>query len=273
MHKNKGLFLFFFMVCVSMGAQTFFSSVLEGKVQSTDKDLADVYVMNLTAKKATITDINGYFSIVAGLNDTLVFTALQYKRKELVVSMEMLASKNIIVPLEEAITQLDEVVVMPYNLTGDISRDLRSLDVGPVTTASTLGLPNAYVKPPTKAERELFEATTGGGIIPLNPILNAISGRTKMLRQRVARDEKYGRTQRVREFYGDSLYTNRLRIPLEKIEDFMYFCEIDPRFGIIVDTHDRLKIWEFLKQKSVEYHGSPVPQKPQEPPGPQRGNR
>src|SRR5690606_37595546 len=220
------------------------------------RDLADVYVMNLTAKKATITDANGYFSIEAGLNDTLVFTALQYKRKELVVSLEMLASKNIIVPLEEAITQLDEVVVMPYNLTGDMGRDLRSLDVGPITTASTLGLPNAYVKPPTKAERELFEATTGGGIIPLNPILNAISGRTKMLRQRVARNEKYERTQRVRDFYADSLYTNRLRIPREKIEDFMYFCEVDPRFGVVVDTHDRLKIWEFLKRKSLEYLGT-----------------
>jgi hypothetical protein len=262
MQKIKGLFVFFFMVCVSTGAQTFFSSTLEGKVQGTDKDLADVYVMNLTAKKATITDAHGYFSIVAHLNDTLVFTALQYKRKELVVSLEMLSSKNITVPLEDAITQLDEVVVMPYNLTGDMGRDLRSLNVGPITTASTLGLPNAYVKPPTKAERELFEATTGGGIIPLNPILNAISGRTKMLKQRIARDEKYGRTQRVRDFYADSLYTKRLQIPQDKIEDFMYFCEVDPQFGVVVDTHDRLKIWEFLKQKSIEYRSPGAPEAP-----------
>ncbi len=241
------------MVCVSLGAQTFFSSTLEGRVQSTDKDLADVYVMNITAKRTTITDANGYFTIRASLNDSLVFTALQYKKKVVVVSIEMLYSKNIVVPLEESITQLDEVVVMPYNLTGDMSRDLRFLDVGPITTASTLGLPNAYVKPPTKAQRELFEATTGGGIVPLNPVLNAISGRTKMLKHRVARDQKYGRTQRVRAFYADTLYTKRLRIPEEKIEDFMYFCEVDPKFGIVVDTHDRLQIWEFIKKKSVAY--------------------
>ncbi|MCG2461211.1 carboxypeptidase-like regulatory domain-containing protein [Flavobacteriaceae bacterium F89] len=258
MHRNRGLFFFFFMVCVSVGAQSFFSSNLEGRVQSADKDLADVYVMNITARKATITDANGYFSIRASINDSLVFTALQYKRKVLVVSLGMLSSKSITVPLEEAITQLDEVVVMPYNLTGDMGRDLRSLDVGPVTTASTLGLPNAYVIPPTKAERELYEATTGGGVVPLNPILNAISGRTKMLKQRVARDEKYARTQRVREFYADSLYTELLQIPEEKIEDFMYFCEVDPQFGIVVDSHDRLRIWEFLKKKSTEYRSPSV---------------
>ncbi len=253
MHKSKGIIVFFFMVCVSAEAQTFFSSTLEGKVQSTDKDLADVYVMNITTKRATITDDNGYFSINVSVNDSLVFTALQFKKKVLVVSLEMLSSKNIVVPLEEDVTQLDEVVVMPYNLTGDMGRDLRALDVGPVTTASTLGLPNAYVKPPTKAQRELFEATTGGGIVPLNPILNAISGRTKMLKQRVARDEKYGRSQRVKEFYADSLYTNLLRIPEGKINDFMYFCEVDPQFDIVVDTHDRLRIWEFLKKKSKDY--------------------
>ena len=155
--------------------------------------------------------------------------------------------------MEDELTELDEVVVMPYNLSGDISKDLGRLETLPVVTASTLGLPNAYVRVPTKAERELYEATSGGGFLPLNPILNGISGRTKMLKERLARNELYDRTGRVREFYPDSLYRTELKIPENKTDDFFYFCEIDSSFQSIVDSHDLFKIWDYLKMRSLVY--------------------
>ncbi|MGS0526720.1 hypothetical protein ACU8V7_17705 [Zobellia nedashkovskayae] len=74
-----------------------------------------------------------------------------------------------------------------------------------------------------------------------------------MLKARVKRNNTYARTQRVREFYADSLYTAELKIPQDKIEVFMYFCEVDAAFQQIVDTHDRIKIWGYMKKKSVVY--------------------
>ncbi len=220
---------------------------------SDDGDVAGTHVLNTTTDRATITDVGGYFAISAKLNDTLVFSAVQYQRKEIVVSLDVLESKLLLIPLEEALTELDEVVVTPYNLSGDMSRDLNRMDIEPVVTSSTLGLPNAYVKPISKAERELYTATSGGGIVPLFPVINAITGRTKMLKNRIKRNETYARTERVREFYVDSLYTTELNIPKEKVDDFLYFCEVDSTFQSTVDTHDRLAIWEFLRKKSVVY--------------------
>ncbi len=241
-----------FWSLTSVVAQDFFSEKLEGRVYSKDGDVAATHVLNTTTKKATITDINGFFSIAVNLNDTLVFSAIQYRRKEMVVTLSVLESKLLMVPLDEALTELEEVIVMPYNLSGDVGRDLNRLKTEPVVTASTLGLPNAYAVFPSQAERLLNEATTGGGI-PFNPIINAITGRTKMLKSRVARNATYNRTQRVRSFYADSLYVSRFKIPEDKIDDFMYFCEIDPVFQVTVDTHDRLKIWEFMRRKSMVY--------------------
>lgn len=241
------------LMAASAQGQDFFSEKLEGRVYSDDGDVAATHVLNMTTDRATITDSDGFFAISVHLNDTLVFSAVQYKRKEIVVNLSLLESKLLLIPLEEALTELDEVVVTPYNLSGDISRDLSNLDIEPVVTASTLGLPNAYVKPITKAERELYTATTGGGIVPLNPIINGISGRTKMLKNRIKRNETYARTERVREFYVDSLYTTELKIPKEKIDDFLYFCEVDADFQSLVDTHDRLAIWEFMRKKSLVY--------------------
>ncbi|MEP0131356.1 MAG: carboxypeptidase-like regulatory domain-containing protein [Eudoraea sp.] len=252
MPRNKKFFLIFFLVVINASAQSIFSK-LEGKVTNVNKGIADVHVMNTSANRATITDAEGLFSISAKLNDTILFSAVQYKRMTLVVSRAMLESRSIIVPMEEFINELDEVVVRPYNLSGDLSRDMNSLNSEKVYVASTLGLPNAYVKPITQAERKLNEATTGGGLVPLNPIINAISGRTKYLKKVLASQEKYARTNRVRDYYADSLFVKYLKIPESKIEDFMYFCEVDIAFSAVVDSHDKLKIWEYLKLRSNAY--------------------
>ena len=253
MPKNSYFGLLFLLTYCSVSGQTFVSQTMEGRVYSQDGDVAATHVMNRTTNKATITDNNGFFSIQAKLNDTIVFSAIQYQRREIVVTAALLASKFFSVAMAESLTVLDEVIVMPYNLTGDMTRDADRLRIDPVMTASTLGLPNAYVKPPTQAQRKLFEATSGGGLIPLNPILNGISGRTKYLKKLVAIEQVYARTERVRAFYIDSLITADLKIPAPKIDDFMYFCEVDPNFQATVDTQDRLKIWEMMRQKSLVY--------------------
>lgn len=226
---------------------------IEGKVYSKDGDVAATHVLNTTTKKATITNTDGFFTIVVHLNDTLVFSAVQYKRKDIVISSAILESSFLSIPLEESNIALDEVIVMPYNLSGDLSRDMGNMTTAAVVTSSTLGLPNAYVKIPTKAERQLFEATSGGGFIPLFPIINGISGRTKQLKELVASQKKYARTERVKSFYQDSVYVKALNIPQEKLNDFFYFCEIDPVFSMLVETGDQLKLWDYLKVKSLHY--------------------
>jgi len=252
--NKKNLFLVaFVLISSSLEAQSLFSKKIEGQVISKGGDVAATTVQNISTNRATITDGNGFFQIAANLNDTLLFSAVQFKKKEIIVSREILQQRFLRVELEDALTELDEVVVTPYNLTGDITKDIDIIKIESVVTSSTLDLPNAYVLPITKAERELFEATTGGGIIPINPILNGISGRTKMLKQRIERNKLYSRTERVKAFYADSLFLTDLKIPIEKIDDLLYFCEVDSKFQSVVDTHDRLKIWEFIRKKSILY--------------------
>lgn len=225
---------------------------LKGTVYSKDGDIAATHVQNITAKRVTITNVNGFFEIQANLNDTLVFSAVQFKKKKIVITAEVLSKPTLYVFLEDVLNQLDEVIVTPYNLTGDITKDINIIKIEPVVTASTLGLPNAYIVPITKVERELY-AATANSLMSFDPLINAITGRTKMLKNRVRRDKKYARTQRVKAFYEDSLIVNDLKIPEFKIADFMYFCEVDSSFSSIVDTHDRLKIWDFMRKKSFIY--------------------
>ena len=137
---------FILLFCVFWGANAQeFSTKLEGQVYSTDADVAATHVSNISSNKGTIADAEGFFTISVQLNDTLVFSAVQYKRKEVVVNLEVLKSKFLRVALEASLTELDEVVVTPYNLSGDLNRDVGTIEVGNIVTASTLGLPNANV--------------------------------------------------------------------------------------------------------------------------------
>lgn len=245
----------FILFIASAQGQDAFSDRLEGRVYSDDGDVAATHVLNISTDRATITDSNGFFLIPVRLNDTLVLSAVHYKRKEIVITLNILESKLLLIPLEETLVELDEVIVTPYSLSGNIAKDLSTLHIEPVVTASTLGLPNAYVKLISKAERELF-AATANPYMSLDPLINTITGRKKELKNRVERNKTYARTERVREFYVDSLYTTELRVPQDKIDDFLYFCEVDTAFQSVVDTHDHLAIWEFMREKSVAYLGN-----------------
>jgi len=252
MMKNSFLFLFFLLISASLSGQQLFSKKLEGRVYSKDGDVAATNVLNITANRGTITDVEGFYKIIVKVNDTLVFSAVQFQKKEIIITKEILQQKFLNVSLEDALTELDEVVVTPYNLTGDITKDLNRITIDPVITASTLELPNAYVKPISKAERELFAATSNP-FMSFDPLINAITGRTKMLKKRVARNKLYSRTEQVKGFYADSLFRLELKIPEDKIDDLLYFCEVDADFQIAVDTHDRLKIWDYIRKKSLVY--------------------
>lgn len=235
------------------------SKQLQGRVYSQDKDVVGVAVQNISKNSAVVTDFDGNFAISVSLNDTLVFSAVQFKRKILVVSQELFDTSFVRVPLEEFVNELNEVVVRPYDLSGDLGQDLDGLQLEKDVSAEALELPNADVRIITQSERKLQEASSGMYslrrplAVGLNPIINAITGRTKMLKNRVKVDEKYARTQRVQEFYVDSLFIATLKIPAEKIDDFMYFCEVDGLFQETVDSGDKLRIWDFMVVKSRAY--------------------
>ncbi len=235
------------------------SKQLQGRVSSRNSDVVGVVVQNVTTERAVITDVDGNFSILVKLNDTLVFSAVQYKRKVLPINEVLFNTSFITVPLDQFVNELEEVVVKPYNLSGDLDKDLGGLQLEKDVSAEALGLPNADVNVITQSERKLQQATYGkfnvGMILspPLDPIINAITGRTKMLKNRVKVDKTYARTERVQDFYTDSLFLTILKIPIEKIDDFMYFCEVDQKFQNVVDSHDKLKILDFMVSKSRAY--------------------
>ncbi len=244
------VFLIFLLAGLSIHSQT-----IEGRVLNAEEDVSDVHVLNLTVDKATITDTDGYFALSAKVNDTIRFSAIHLAKKELVVSPEMLEG-FVVVKLSISLTELNEVVVWPYMLSGDLLKDMDAIEIDAVVTASSLELPNADVKKRTQSERLLYTARTWDFAVvafKLDPLINAISGRTKMLKKRVARDLKNTEYSNLYDDLDESFLINVLQIPKDRIYNFYYFCEADSGFDSIVQLKVRGDILKFMISKSIAH--------------------
>ncbi len=257
--KNRSFFLFLLTTALFWGPSTHGQEAprnektLIGLVLEEEEGIPDVHILNLTAKTATITNAEGRFQMRVQRGDTLLISAVRYMRRQIFITDAILQSEALRIPMEPFVNTLDEVVVSPYDLTGDLNKDIQKLPDKQLPSAISMGLPNARARKFTATENRLNEATTGAGIVPLNPILNAISGRTKRLKKQLEIERRYQKMMKWRMEYPDSVITHQLNIPRTRIEDFMYFCEVDSEFEPIADSGNQLRIWGFLRKKSQEY--------------------
>lgn len=223
-------------------------------------NIENIHVINKTSQIFTITDKNGLFTIGVKRNDTLTFSSIQHKLKEVIITNEIISNEAVFVKLDNQINVLDEVIVGKV-LSGDLLSDIKNIDGEPPINFYDVGIPGYTGKPATQSERRLSEAgefkpkmllgaLTGG--IPLNPILNGISGRTKMLKERVKLEEKEALIQSVKaRLSKDFFASNPLGEALKM--DFFYFCADDENFIKHCKNQTDFKILIFLRMKYIQY--------------------
>lgn len=241
---------FFLLLLVPFQILMSQSIEIQGFVES-KKDIENIHVINKTAQIFTVTNTKGKFKILASINDTIVFTSIQHKAQSLVVDENIVSSKTCIIKLEELVNELDEVTVGKI-LTGDLSSDINNTEGDPPINFYDVGIPGYKGKIATQNERRLHEATSGGGFIPLNPIINGLSGRTKMLKKQVALVEKDNLLNKIRVNLSKDFFTiYKLDESLQT--DFFYFCQEDPNFNLRCKNKGDIEIFEFLKEKLIQY--------------------
>ncbi|WCM40930.1 hypothetical protein MG290_08115 [Flavobacterium sp. CBA20B-1] len=225
------VFLLMLFVSSSMLAQT--KSVL-GKVVAKTRDLEGIYVKNITTNESALTQKGGYFSIEASPNDTLIFSAVHLVGREKVLSYADMNKSLVFIPMEFIDNVLDELV---------IDRTVNS---------ETLGF--GKVKRYTPAQRNLHRATSSsGGIIAIDAIVNAISGRTKMLKKALALEEEYLFVEKILSKFPEEYYTEKLQIPPQYYMAFGYFMAQDPVVVTSYQTINSEQLSLLYAEKATEF--------------------
>lgn len=246
---RNSLIIWILLLFVVINAQAQ-SVEINGKI-SASEEVDGIHIINKTASRFSISSSNGDFIIPAKLNDTILFSGISYEPKEIVVTKFIISSKQMPVYLEVLVNALDEVVVGKV-LTGDLSSDIINADLKRDINFYDLGIPGYTGKLPTQSERRLYEATSGGGLIPIIPIINAISGRTKRLKAFVKLEKLSSCLDGIKSDWSEILFKTHQLEEKNRVE-FFYFCQDDPEFENLCKIKNDMTTLVFLETKLKAY--------------------
>jgi hypothetical protein len=235
MIKNYLLFFVLFGLNTVCQAQVNPSKELKGKVISTSDDLENIYVFNLATKKSTLTEKDGFFAINASVGDSLQFSSIQYKVLKVEIKEKYFQNELYYVRLEPLINQLDEVVI----------KDNKNIN------AVSLGILSKPAISYTPAERKLYTATDGGA--PLDVLINAISGRTKMLKKEVVIEKKEVSLEKIEYYLDDKYFIEALKIPADYVSGFKYYVVEDKKIQETLKGKNKSMLKFLLGELATKY--------------------
>jgi len=240
MQHSTWRFLLFFLVfsIFTSVAQTQTERKFYGRVMIGDTEIGQVNITNERSGKSTQSGENGEFKIDTRIGDTLIFTAVNLETKQVFTNAELIQIKPVVIKMSYKVNSLPEITVSQIANVNAVS----------------LGIIPANQKKYSPAERRVREATTGGGIVPLNPILNAISGRTKMLKKEVLVEGKERLLLALDGWFEADFYLRNLKLTQEDISGFHYFIIDDAGFVRALRAKNKTLTKFLAKPLAIKYN-------------------
>lgn len=233
--KNSVLFAFVLFSAASVAQER---QPLKGKVVSDFDDLEGIYVINRATETTVATTRGGYFTINAQPNDTLVFSALQFEAKDVVVTEKNFGIDLLFVPLKVHTRDLEEVVINDY-------QHLNAESLGLVPKGQTRYTP---------AERKLATASKYKmNPLGLDPLINMFSGRTAMLQKAKETENKEVLIEKMRYLYSDEDIVSLFKIPQEYVSGFLFFIVENKYFVKAMKEESEERIKFMLNGLAVKY--------------------
>ena len=230
--KNWFVVLLFFATFCTW-SQTSNEKFLHGKIVADSASVARIDVVNLGNEKVTVTNNKGEFSILAKVDDILVFSSMTLEMKRMLVDEDDLKSETITIYMTPKINELNEVIVKKNAAEG----------------ISIIPGQKHY----TPAERKLYTATSG----LLDAPLNWLSGRTEMLKKEIIVERKERMLNKLGVLYEDKYYIQTLKIPEIYIDDFQRYLIEDKEFAAALKVKNRTMMLFLISKLAVNYNAIP----------------
>jgi len=215
------------------------ATVISGHVKSDSLSVENIHIINKTSKKGTISNHKGEYEIAVQLNDTLLFSGIQFYLYEIKVTDSILKSKLLEIDLFQKINTLDEIIVKkPGNI-------FLLQEYTYTINAVTLGLPNAGKKLPDPIDRKLSYLGSG-----LYRILSGERKKLQKLRKLMEEDEKI---KKIRLHFHDYFFLNTIKIPKEKINIFIKFS-LSKQLEQLFKKDRNLEVMEIFIKKGKKFY-------------------
>ena len=238
--------LILFLCCQLNFGQILTTKTVHGRVVNDSVAIESGLVFNVNAKTGVLIDNKGFFSVLAKVNDTLVFSSLGFKTKKIVVSSAEINSSFFRIKLNAVANQLLAVLVYakngPHPEFGNTQKivdtqyydDAQSSPHNILMMPTGTGDPNAMdcIRVYNKIFKNLFKNN------PNKSDLVSDVGFTTVAMQNVSY----------------SFFTDKLKLKDDQVGLFLLFCENDPKSKTFVNTTSQeFEIMDFLISKNGEF--------------------
>jgi hypothetical protein len=235
--------LLFNLIGLGLNAQTEGGIKLNGTLTGDGVELEAVTVINESTEEMVKTDATGSFQIGAKSGDVLVIASIFITGRQVSINEEHIKNGAINIYVQPSVNALDNV-------------EVNNLD------AVSLGILDSPAKTYTPAERRLKTAGDFnpayllgvlGGSVKVDPILNAISGRTKRLKSEVVIEKKENILAQLDELLANEELQKMLKIPNEYRKGFAYYLIEDSIFVATFNANNQPMTTFMLITLAPEY--------------------
>jgi hypothetical protein len=206
-------------------------------------DNEGITIVNISNKTNTISGKGGYFKIKAKVNDTIMFSAIHLVGKKHIITKKDFGKDLLFIKLDIYTRHIQEIMVTNAD---DI-------------TAESLGLVPKGQKKYTPAERRLKTAGDFNGQFGLNtafgidPLINAISGRTKQLKAELEVERKEFLQYKINTNFDSEYIMNQLHIPEEYVQGFVFYIVEDEELKNAAKAKNKTLISFRMSALAVDY--------------------
>lgn len=238
---RKVILLIALMISALAVAQETDRRLLRGKVLYRNSNVVNENVINATAEEATITDENGEFLIAVKAGDRLVFTAVNYQLKVVVITEDILKKNRLVVEVVEKVRELEEVVVSPENQEKFL--EMQNEDFKGYEYEIDRG---------TKTENIALSRSVNGMQDGLN-FVNIFKALFKSRKQKGEEKPDIKVSEVLRQVYDDRFFLVDLKLPPEKIDEFLLYCDDKIPSNTLLRKENEFQLIDFLVTHSKTY--------------------
>lgn len=257
---KKLVIIIFVFLGVPAFAQTGERVIISGNVQVPEgEDPLGITIYNLNTNRGTVTNMEGNFRIEAGLDDSLRVSSIQFQEFTVVVDEGVMDSQQLNITINEVGNPLPEIVVTPYDLTGNVTVDVLRLDVTKLPdTLTSMDVQGMYFESDAVPD----DQTRVKNWALEDDHRRLVYGiRFARLFKRLLITSKMDELQRpdpdidvkLRELYDDEFFQEYLDIELENISDFIYYADDNGLSEEMLMEGNELELIDFLVEQSKNY--------------------
>lgn len=250
MKKNISYPIFILLTLLSAlfaNAQDDGRTLLRGKVMYRNVNVPNENVINVTAETVVSTDEDGEFAIEVKVGDMLAFTSLNYDLASTEITQDILDNGRLVVEVNEKVTELDEVVITPENQGSYLN--VKSEELG------EYGKYTDEKDQATEIENTSLPIQDRG----LQHGLNFVNLAKLLFKKHDSDTKNEDNTPKLKlsqillQVYDKKFFVLDLKIPQDKIQDFVYYLDSRPFSRDLLKKNNEFQFIDFLVNESNNY--------------------